>query len=223
VGDVTQRIWRSGPRRVKRTAWGYTLPVEGTQERKFNSAWTQEDAQKALAARILEQDVPKAPAAPASLSFGEAITRYLQAKSRKKSLKDDERHLTAFKASFGADTPLSEITAPGSARGRPSASARPAPGRRSRTRQRPSTARSRRSGICSSSRDEWEVLPAVPRIRMEREPEGRIRWLEPDDEARLLKACRSARSGQLANIVTVALESGLRRGSCSGSPGTVWT
>jgi integrase len=66
------------------------------------------------------------------------------------------------------------------------------------------------------ARDEWEVLPAVPRIRMEKEPEGRIRWLEPDDEARLLKACGSARSGQLANIVTVALESGLRRGELLG-------
>ena len=24
---------------------------------------------------------------------------------------------------------------------------------------------------------EWEVLPAVPKIRQEREPQGRIRWL----------------------------------------------
>jgi hypothetical protein len=58
MADVTQRIWRSDPRRVRRTAWGYTLQDDGKQERKFNSAWTQEDAQRELAARILERDAP---------------------------------------------------------------------------------------------------------------------------------------------------------------------
>jgi hypothetical protein len=28
---VTERIWRSGPRKVKRAAWGYTVQLEGTQ------------------------------------------------------------------------------------------------------------------------------------------------------------------------------------------------
>lgn len=38
--------------------------------------------------------------------------------------------------------------------------------------------------------EEWEVLQAVPKIRLEREPQGRLRRLEPDEEQRLLEACR---------------------------------
>jgi hypothetical protein len=35
MADVIQRIWKSGTRRVKRAAWGYTLQVNGKQERKL--------------------------------------------------------------------------------------------------------------------------------------------------------------------------------------------
>jgi len=59
--------------------------------------------------------------------------------------------------------------------------------------------------------EEWEVLDRVPRIRLEREPGGPIVWLEPDEEARLLEASRASRTKHLASLVTVALESGLRR------------
>ncbi len=41
---------------------------------------------------------------------------------------------------------------------------------------------------------------------------GRIKWLEPDEEVRLLAACARSRNPYLAKIVTVALETGLRRG-----------
>src|SRR6267142_1708520 len=47
-----------------------------------------------------------------------------------------------------------------------------------------------------------------------KEPEGRVVWLEPDEEQRLLDACRASRTKHLADLVTVALESGLRRGNC---------
>jgi integrase len=45
-----------------------------------------------------------------------------------------------------------------------------------------------------------------------REPEGRIRWLEPDEAARLLAACDEP----LRSIVVVALESGMRQGEVLG-------
>jgi integrase len=64
--------------------------------------------------------------------------------------------------------------------------------------------------------EEWEVLPAVPKIRLEREPQGRIRWLEPDEEARLLAACAKSQNDNLVAIVTVALETGLRKGELLG-------
>jgi len=60
--------------------------------------------------------------------------------------------------------------------------------------------------------EEWGALAAAPRIRLEREPEGRIRWLEPDGEVRLMDACRASRNARLADMVTVALETGLRKG-----------
>src|SRR5439155_3971859 len=66
------------------------------------------------------------------------------------------------------------------------------------------------------AQEEWEAIAAVPRIRLEREAEGRVRWLEADEEARLLDACRASRNPWLAGIVTVALETGLRRGELLG-------
>jgi hypothetical protein len=58
VADIIKRVWRGGPRKVKRVAYGYTLQVNGKQVRKFDSAWTEGDAQKALAAALLGRDVP---------------------------------------------------------------------------------------------------------------------------------------------------------------------
>jgi hypothetical protein len=50
---VTERIWRSGPRKVKRAAWGYTVQLESTQVRCFRESWSKEDAEKGLPARLL--------------------------------------------------------------------------------------------------------------------------------------------------------------------------
>ena len=44
----------------------------------------------------------------------------------------------------------------------------------------------------------------------EREPEGRIKWLEPVEEERLLGACAESDNSQLLSIVTIALETGMR-------------
>ena len=56
------------------------------------------------------------------------------------------------------------------------------------------------------------VLPVVPKVRLEREPQGRIRWLESDEETRLLAACAKSQNRSLLALVTVAMDSGLRRG-----------
>ncbi len=58
------------------------------------------------------------------------------------------------------------------------------------------------------ARDEWGILAEAPRVKLEREPEGRIKWLESDEEARLLKACADSDNQQLLPIVTIALETG---------------
>ncbi len=66
------------------------------------------------------------------------------------------------------------------------------------------------------AREEWEVVASVPRVKMEREPQGKIRWLELEEETRLMAACRASRNVELAGIVTVALESGMRRAEVLG-------
>src|SRR5947208_4705457 len=66
------------------------------------------------------------------------------------------------------------------------------------------------------ARDEWGVLDAIPRVKLEKEPEGRVKWLEPDDEARLLAACADSGNSHLLPIVTIALETGMRYGEILG-------
>jgi len=66
--------------------------------------------------------------------------------------------------------------------------------------------------------EEWGYIDRVPRIRPEREDQGRLRFLTEAEAARLLTECRrsaehpvsSCRRPQLAAIVTVALNTGMR-------------
>jgi len=64
--------------------------------------------------------------------------------------------------------------------------------------------------------EEWEVLDVRPRIRMEREPEGRLRWLTLEEATRLLDACRQSRNADLIDLVEFALFTGMRRGEVLG-------
>jgi integrase len=59
--------------------------------------------------------------------------------------------------------------------------------------------------------EEWEALPAVPKIRLEKEPKGRLRWLTEDEIKKLLDACRKSRNGELRAAVIVAINTGLQR------------
>jgi integrase len=45
---------------------------------------------------------------------------------------------------------------------------------------------------------------------MEREAEGRLRWLTPEEAARLLDACRKSRNEHLTDLVEFALFTGMR-------------
>ncbi len=112
MATLIKRTWLScGPtgRKVSKVAWGYTLQANGKQERTVDGAWTKEQARDALAARLLERD--EEDTVPAPVTFGAAVERYLAAKSRKRSIADDQRHLSAFSAYFGAATPLADVTA----------------------------------------------------------------------------------------------------------------
>jgi integrase len=64
--------------------------------------------------------------------------------------------------------------------------------------------------------NEWEIIPRVPHIRLEREAQGRLRYLTEQEQVRLLAACEKSRNRDLLGVVTVALETGMRRGEILG-------
>ncbi len=217
---ITRKWLSKGPtgHKVRRVAYGYTLQVNGKQERKVDASWTKEDAEQALAARQLAGEQATARAA-AAMMFGEAVERYLVAKVGKRSLKDDRKHLARLKGAFGASTPLAEITAGRVATyklERMQVTVKRDGAQRAITPATLNRELAALRHLLRLAEEEWEVLERAPKIRLEKEPEGRIRWLEPAEERALLAACAKSQNGQLTAIVTIALESGMRHGEIMG-------
>jgi integrase len=220
MAKLTKRIWyANGPtgRRLKRVAYGFTAQArDGTQIRRSSAEWTKDDAENALAEYQLGIEQERQESSK-GITFGQAIEQYLKVKARKKSIKDDERHLKVLKAHFGSDTPLAEISAAKISAWKADRMSAQCPATKrvyaAATINRPLAALRH---LLQLAHEDWEQLPAVPRIKLEREPQGRIRWLEPDEEARLLTACRKSKNKELRSVVVIALESGLRRSELLG-------
>jgi len=72
--------------------------------------------------------------------------------------------------------------------------------------------------------DECDYLEQVPKVKMLKEPQGRLRFLSEPEASRLLEECRraghhpvsSCRSPDLYAVVVVALNTGMRRGEVLG-------
>ena len=217
MAKVRQRTWKVPGQRTKRKAWGFvTVGEDGKQIRVFRSDWSKEDAEKALAERTLKIETPKETAS--GMTLQQAIERYTTAKARKKSIASDVKYyLPMFAAAFGGAALLSEITSARIAAWRDAklAAINPRTGARyaAATINRPLAALRH---LLQLAREEWGALTAVPKVRLVDEPEGRIRWLELDEEARLLTACAKSKNRELLGIVIIALETGLRRGELLG-------
>jgi integrase len=218
MAKVIKRKWLSrGPtgRKVKRIAWGYTIQVDGKQERHFDARWTSQDALDALSARLLDRGVRRAPVTPKT--FGEVIQEYLEVKRAKgkRSIRDDEHRLGRMAAWFGTDTLLPEVTAQRIAqydRDRVTQISR-------RKRQvSPATVNRELSILRHLLRlaEEWGYIEKVPKIRLSREPEGRLRFLSEEEIVRLLGACHQSKNQYLHGIVTLALNTGMRKGEVMG-------
>ena len=194
MGSFFKRTWPSRDptgRRVRRVAWGYTLQVNGKQERRCHAEWrTRDDAQEALARRLLELKAPQPPPEPLPpKTFAVVAEEYVALKRAKgkRSIHDDELILKRLKAWFGETTPIVDITAQRiaqyerdrlsrmSARGTPLAAA---------------TLNRELALVRHLLRlaEEWGYLAKVPRIRLVKEPEGRLRFLTEDEITRLLRA-----------------------------------
>src|SRR5262245_6633235 len=177
-----------------------------------------------FAAKVAKRLEAGAPVAhDPGMTLSAAFERYFALKARKRSLREDRRQAEHLMEAFGKITRLRDLTA----------------GRISAYRERRlATASVRRRDdhgnptplsaasinrplallrhLLNLAHDEWEVIEQVPSIKLEREPEGRIRWLEADEEARLLAACAESDSSHLLSIVIVALETGMRHGEIMG-------
>lgn len=62
--------------------------------------------------------------------------------------------------------------------------------------------------------NEWEWLEDNPlrKVRKPAEPRGRVRFLDEDERARLLEACRQSECESLYPVVVLALSTGMRQG-----------
>ena len=226
MARITKRIWTSrGPtgHKVKRVSYGFTVQVDGKQERRFSAEWDRERAQDELAEFLLEQDVEKGAAAPPALTFVAAVERYLAAKARKKAIAHDRRLLRALEQHFGADTPLAEITTAKVSAYRDQALARKSPRGSGENLLAPATVNRYLAvlrALLRMAHRQWELLPTLPRVTLEREPEGRVRYLEEPEAIRLLEARRESRNPHLHAIVTVASTPGCGEGRSSAWRGS---
>ena len=218
MATVQKRTWLSrGPtgHKVRKVAYGYTLQVNGKQERCFRAEWTREDAQAELAKRLLERDTPPAPAAPKT--FAGVAEEYLAFKrgKGKRSIEGDSLHLRKLRGAFGDETPITEITAQRIAQyDRQRATEISRLGRQ----VAPATLNRELATLRHMLRlaEEWGYLAKAPRIRMGKEPEGRLRFLTEEEAVRLLEACQRSQNPFLHAIVTVLLHTGMRRGEILG-------
>src|SRR5262249_34196541 len=151
--------------------------------------------------------------------FATAVERYLASKARKKGLAEDKRLLGHFEVFFGKDTALADITASRIAeyKGyRLSAARKVGDDTRPLAGATVNRALALLRHLLRLAYEEWEVIDRVPRLRLEREAEGRLRWLTPEEATRLLDVCRDSRNADLLDLVELALFTGMRRGELLG-------
>jgi integrase len=210
MAQVVQRTWRSGPRKVKRTAWGYTLQIDGKQERKYDAAWTEDDARAALVTR--QEALKAAPVPePSARTLQQLAEEYLAYKEQrgKRSLKEDTRILaTRLLPAFGGDLPVRQLSA-----------AAVAQYERKRAGEVSAfTVANELTVLRHMLRlgRRWGYLDQVPDVEMPTKPDGRREYLEESEITRLLKACAPSRNPYLPTIVTLALNTGMRKGEILG-------
>lgn len=209
-GRVRQFTWTHDGQ--KRRAWGFTVTINGKRARRQGYG-SRAEAQAALDA--MKRPAPaSAPVSPITLA--EAFERYFDAKARKRSLDEERRIAKHLKAEFGEQTPLVEITAgrintykssllavEKSRRGRALSAASINPLALIRYLRR-------------LAHEDWELLAAVPKVRLEKEAQGRLRWLTPEEATKLLEACRAQKAPALVDLVELALYTGMRQGELLG-------
>lgn len=211
-GTIHKRTWLHNGR--THTAYQFSIAVNGKQiRRQFPT--------KAQAQTELDKfkDGLKCPALK-PMTLGQAVELYVRTKASKRSIAGDQRALKVFMGVWGGETPLIEITSAKIAEWQVANRGRA--GGKWGNVTAISTATTNRPLACLRhllrlAWKRWEVIPNPPHIELDREPEERLRFLDEQEIARLMSACSNpARSPMLAGIVTVALNTGMRRGEILG-------
>lgn len=213
-GKVRRYIWTHGGKRHE--SWGWTLSTAPGKQLRRQGWKSKAEAQEALDAYKAELKNPT-PVAKIELTLAQAFEQYFRTKSRKRSLPEDQRLSEHLLLEFGKDTVLTALTA----------------SRIAEYKAKRLATTSRQTGALLSAasvnrplallrhvlrlaHEEWESLDAIPRVRLEREPEGRLRWLTPEEASRLLDACRESKNNDLADLVELSLFTGLRQSEALG-------
>jgi integrase len=211
-GKITPYTWTDVDGKRKKS-WRWSANVDGKQRRRQGYA-TKAEAETGLDQFKAELAAPKAKP---STTLGQAFEKYFEAKARKKPLSEDRRQADHLKAAFGANTPLVDIT---SARISDYKATRLAV--KSRQFRAPASAAAVNRPLAllrhplRLAHTEWDLLAVVPTVRLEDEPEGRLRWLTPEEANRLLAAARESRNPDLADLIEVSLFTGLRQSEALG-------
>ena len=221
MAQVNQRLWKIPGQRTKRKAWGFTAQINEKQVRRYKAEWTQDDAEAELAKALLKLE-PEKPKG-AGITLAQAADRYLATKARKRTVEADRRQLELLKAEFGGETPLAEITASriSEYKAKRLAAVRKIGKAEAAVERRLTAAAVNRPlallrHLLRLAHEEWEAIENVPRIRLEKEPQGRLRWLTQEEITRLLDAAAKSRNKEPRAAVIVALNTGLRLGELLG-------
>jgi integrase len=214
MAKIVTRTWTSrGPtgRRVRHVAYGYDVRINGQRERRFSAEWlTENDALAALVERQREIEAGRIDRL-ADRTLAELAEEYLAYKEQhgKRSLREDRRIVTTrLLPALGSDDPVRRLTASAIAQYE-----------RRRAADVSAFTVANELGVLRHMLrlgKRWGYLDAVPDIDMPKKPEGRTRYLDENEIARLLDACAYSRNPYLAAIVTVALNTGMRKAEILG-------
>jgi integrase len=195
----------------------------GSIPARTRNLYDTEEAATTAAAELAPRLSSLEPVRDQHLTLAQAFDRYYQAKVRKKSLDEDKRIAAHLIDKFGGTTRLRDLTASRIARYRAARLTAKS------VRRKDKHGKATPLGAASINRplallrhllrlaaQDWEVIPKVPVVRLEKEPQGRIRCATEEEDARLFDECKASQNPHLFNIVKVAEETGMRYGEITG-------
>lgn len=214
MAKVIRRVWKSRGatgRLEKHVAYGYSIGSGKARERCVRSEWQTETAALDALNRRLRERAAGQLGVRQERTLQALTAEYLQHKANqgKRSLQEDPRILTTrLVPAFGADRNVRTLT-----------TAMIAQYERARLGQvSPFTVANELTVLRHMLRlaKKWGYLDHVPDIEMPKKPEWRQRFLDQDEIGRLLEACTESRNLYLSAIVTLAINTGMRKAEILG-------